>query len=65
MRDYEYGRGVSCSISTAVGPKAGRRLVLARRCRKRLDFARFVRTEFTWEFHRKDAKPVFAELGRK
>jgi hypothetical protein len=42
-QDYEYRRCGTCSIFVAVEPKAGRRYVQARRQRKRLDFARFVR----------------------
>lgn len=41
-QDYEYRRCGTCSIFVAVEPKAGRRLVQARRQRTRVDFARFV-----------------------
>jgi|SRR5262245_2521431 len=42
-QDYEYRRCGTCSLFVAVEPKAGKRLVQARRQRKRGDFARFVR----------------------
>ena len=42
-QDYEYRRCGTCSLFVAVEPKAGKRLVQARRQRKRADFARFVR----------------------
>ena len=42
-QDYEYRRCGTCSLFVAVEPKAGKRHVLARRQRKRGDFARFVR----------------------
>ena len=41
--DYEYRRCGTCSIFVAVEPAAGKRLVQARRHRKRADFARCVR----------------------
>src|SRR5471032_376071 len=42
-QDYEYRRCGTCSVFVAVEPKAGKRLVQAKRHRKRPDFARFVR----------------------
>ena len=42
-QDYEYRRCGTCSVFVAVEPKGGKRLVRARRHRKRGDFARFVR----------------------
>jgi hypothetical protein len=42
-QDYEYRRCGTCSVFVAVEPKAGKRLVEARRQRTRVDFARFVR----------------------
>jgi len=42
-QDYEYRRCGTCSVFVAVEPKAGKRLVQAKRHRKRRDFARFVR----------------------
>ena len=41
-QDYEYRRCGTCSLFVAVEPKAGKRLVQAKRHRKRPDFARFV-----------------------
>ena len=42
-QDYEYRRCGTCSVFVAVESKAGKRLVQAKRHRKRRDFARFVR----------------------
>ena len=42
-QDYEYRRCGTCSVFVAVEPKAGKRLVRARRQRCRADFARFLR----------------------
>jgi hypothetical protein len=42
-QDYEYRRCGTCSVFVAVEPKGGKRLVQARRHRKRPDFARFAR----------------------
>jgi transposase len=42
-QDYEYRRCGTCSVFLAVEPRAGKRFVRARRQRRRVDFARFVR----------------------